>query len=66
MQVNHDTIIGEMLGINPEISDILMDYGMHCVGCAAASGETIAEACAVHGIDADELVEDINIYLDSI
>lgn len=66
MQVNRDTLIGEMLGINPEVSDILLEYGMHCIGCAASAGETISEACEVHGIDADELIEDINIYLDSI
>ena len=45
------------------IDEILMESGMHCVGCPASQGESIEEACAVHGADADELVKKLNEYL---
>ena len=52
--------IGEILEKAPEKAEILLNAGMHCLGCIAASGETIAEACEVHGIDVDELIEELN------
>lgn len=60
-QVTKETLIGEALQINMEkIAPILMDMGMHCLGCPASQGESIQEACMVHGIDADEIVAKIN------
>ena len=47
------------------VADILMDAGMHCLGCAMASGENLEQACSVHGIDVDGLVNKINDYLAS-
>ena len=63
MQVTKETLIGEALEINPGIAPILMGIGMHCLGCPASRGESLAEACAVHGVDADEMVEKINNHL---
>ncbi|MCH5210946.1 MAG: DUF1858 domain-containing protein [Oscillospiraceae bacterium] len=63
MQVTKDTLIGEALEINRGIAPILMGIGMHCLGCPASQAESIGEACAVHGIDPDELVKKINDFL---
>lgn len=58
--ITKDTLIGEILEINSDLSLILIDAGMHCLGCPASVGETLEEACAVHGIDVDELVKKLN------
>ena len=60
MEITKDTIISDILDAKPEAAKILMGIGMHCLGCPAARGETLAEACAVHGVDAGELLEKIN------
>ena len=62
-QVTKDMLIGELLMIDRGIAPILMNAGMHCVGCPSAAGETIAEASIVHGMDVDRLIADINEYL---
>ncbi|MCR4610650.1 MAG: DUF1858 domain-containing protein [Lachnospiraceae bacterium] len=64
-KVSKDTRIGELLMIDENVAPILINIGMHCLGCPASQMETIEEAAAVHGIDADGLVEDINDYLAS-
>ena len=58
--INKDMLIGEILETNPELAPILMEAGMHCLGCPASAGESLEEACLVHGIDVDELVEKLN------
>jgi hybrid cluster-associated redox disulfide protein len=58
--ITKDTIIGELLDVKPEAAQHLMAVGMHCLGCPSARGETLAEACSVHGVDADALLEKIN------
>ncbi|MEL7602839.1 MAG: DUF1858 domain-containing protein [Bacillota bacterium] len=63
MQVNKDMTIAEIIQADRGIADILMASGMHCLGCIMAHGEDIGQACAVHGIDADELIRQINDYL---
>ena len=65
MKFNKDTKIGEILEVAPEKAEILLQAGMHCLGCPASRGESIEDACAVHGVDADELVEKINNFLAS-
>lgn len=62
-RVNGDMIIADMLQIDPGIAPILMASGMHCIGCPASQGESLTEAAAVHGLDADELVKTVNDYL---
>lgn len=63
MQITKDTLIGEALDMNMGIAPILMGIGMHCLGCSASQGESIAEAAAVHGIDPEELVKQVNEFL---
>ena len=58
--IEKTTTIGELLKNEPEKANILLEAGMHCLGCPAAQGETIEEACAVHGIDIDELITKLN------
>lgn len=65
MAVTKDTIIGDVVMENQDIAPILMNSGLHCLGCVMATGETIEEACMVHGLDADELVNSINEFLAS-
>ena len=60
MEINKDMKIGELLEIAPEKAEILMEAGMHCLGCPASQAETLEEACEVHGIDVNELLKDIN------
>lgn len=62
-QVTKQTIIGDVLDFDRETGIFFLEIGMHCLGCPSARGESIEEACAVHGTDADELVEKINDYL---
>ena len=62
-KVTKDTMIGELLQINADIAPLLLGIGMHCLGCPSSQMETIAEAAMVHGIDPDDLVEDINNFL---
>ena len=64
-KVSKDMTIGEILSINPEVAPILMEIGMHCLGCPSAQGESLAEAAMVHGIDADLLEEKINAFLNA-
>lgn len=61
--INKDMIIADMLKIDPGIAAILMASGMHCIGCLSAQGETLDEAAMVHGMNADELVVNVNEYL---
>ncbi|MDP3446696.1 MAG: DUF1858 domain-containing protein [Eubacteriales bacterium] len=63
MQATKDMLIHQVIELDEGTADILMSAGMHCLGCAMAHGETIEQACAVHGIDPDTLIGDINQYL---
>lgn len=58
-EITKNTTIGEALRINPDIAPVLMEIGMHCLGCPSAQGETLEEAAMVHGLDADVLMERI-------
>ena len=63
MQVNKEMIIAELIKVDPGIVEILFAAGMHCIGCPSAQGESLEMACMVHGIDADELENQINEFL---
>lgn len=63
--VTKDIIIGELILIDRGIIPILMNAGMHCIGCPSSQGETLEEACMVHGMDVEALIKDINEYLAS-
>ncbi len=62
-QVSKDILIGELIAIDNGVIPILLQAGMHCIGCPASQGESIEEAAMVHGIDPDELLVEINTYL---
>ena len=62
-QVNKSTMIGELLQIDENIAPILLNIGMHCLGCPASQAESLEEACMVHGIDCDDLVSKMNEIL---
>ena len=62
-QITKEMTIGEILRTNPDVAPILMEAGMHCLGCPSAQAESLEEAAMVHGLNADELVSEINDYL---
>ena len=62
-QVTRDTIIGDILDMDESTAPYFFEIGMHCLGCPASRGESIADACAVHGVDCDELIRKLNAHL---
>ena len=64
-RVTKDTMIGDLLQIDQNVAPLLLNIGMHCLGCPSSQMETIAEAAMVHGIDPGDLVVEINTFLDS-
>lgn len=60
--VTKDTVIGDILDTDFDVAPLFLEIGMHCLGCPASRGETIEEACAVHGTDANALVEKLNAH----
>ncbi|PKM93986.1 MAG: disulfide oxidoreductase [Firmicutes bacterium HGW-Firmicutes-1] len=64
-QVTKEMIIGDIIRIDQGVIPILMGAGMHCVGCPSAQGESLEEACMVHGMDVEILVGNINAYLEN-
>lgn len=65
MVITKKSIIGDILDYEPETAQFFFAIGMHCLGCPAARGEAIEDACAVHGTNADALVDEINRFLAS-
>ena len=59
MTITKDTIIGDILTIAPQTAPIFLSIGMHCLGCPASRGESVEEACMVHGVDPDELLAQV-------
>jgi hybrid cluster-associated redox disulfide protein len=62
MTITKDMLIGDVLDIDTGCAQYFFEIGMHCLGCPSARGETIEQACAVHGTDCDELVANLNDY----
>jgi len=60
MVITRETIIGDILDNHPETEPLFLEIGMHCLTCPCSRGETVEEACAVHGTDADKLIEKLN------
>lgn len=60
MEITKNSIIGDVLDKYPQVAPLFFSIGMHCLGCPASRGETIEEACMVHGADCDELVKSLN------
>ena len=61
--ITKKTIIGDILDRDQSTAPYFLEMGMHCLGCPASRGETVEEACAVHGVDADTLVAKLNAHL---
>ena len=66
MEITRDTNIGEFVENCPEAMPKFMEIGMHCMGCALASAETVEEACAAHGVDPDEFITDLQAFLQTV
>lgn len=63
--VTKDMTIGQLIMSYPQVAPVLMEVGMHCLGCPSAQAETLEEAAMVHGLDAESLVEKINAFLNA-
>ena len=63
-RITENTKIGELIQMNPEISSFLTGIGMHCIGCPSSQNESIGEAAEVHGMDVDDLLEDIKGFME--
>ena len=63
MVVTKETNLGEILDADPTTAIYFMQIGMHCLGCPASRGENLEQACWVHGVDVDELVEQLNAHV---
>lgn len=61
--VTRDTIIGDILDMDSSTAPFFLEIGMHCLGCPASRGETLAEACEVHGVNCDELIKKLNAHM---
>ena len=64
MKITEDTIIGDILDMDFDVAPYFLDMGMHCLGCPSARGETVKQACDVHGVDPDELVAKLNAHFE--
>ena len=62
MEITRETVIGDILDADGSTAPFFLEMGMHCLGCPASRGESIADACAVHGVDPDELVSKLNAH----
>ena len=65
-RITKKTTIGELLQTVPEMADILTNIGMHCLGCPSSQRETLEQAAAVHGMDVDDLVDDLKGFLEEM
>ena len=63
-RVTKDTMIGDLLQIDQNVAPLILNIGMHCLGCPSSQMETIEEAAMVHGLDPDDLVVEINTFID--
>ncbi len=64
-QITKNTIIGDILDNAPQTAPLFLNIGMHCLGCPASRGETLEQACMVHGVDADTFLDELNTFLAS-
>lgn len=64
MEVTLETVIGDIVDFDRDTAEIFLESGMHCIDCPVSRMETVEEACMVHGVDADELIEKLNKFLE--
>ena len=65
VKIEKDTIIGDVLDIAPQSAPLFFAIGMHCLGCPSSRGETVEEACMVHGVDADAFLAQVNRFIEA-
>ena len=65
VNITKDTIIGDILDVAPQTAPIFLSIGMHCLGCPSSRGETVEEACMVHGIECDSFLAQLNHFLEA-
>lgn len=65
MEITKQSVVGDVLDFDPTTAEYFLEMGMHCLGCPSARGESIEDACAVHGVDADELVAKIKAHIEN-
>ena len=65
MRITEDMIIGDILDLDPDTAPYFLEMGMHCLGCPSARGESLADACAVHGVNAAEMVAKLNKHFEN-
>ena len=63
MAIDKDMLIGDLIQVDDSIAPILMRAGMHCLGCPSSQGESIEEACMVHGLEPEVLIDKLNAFL---
>ena len=63
-KITKDTIIGDILDIDRTTAPYFLEMGMHCLGCPASRGETLEQACYVHGVKVEDLLEKLNAHLE--
>ena len=63
MTITKDMTIGAILDFDPTTATFFMQMGMHCLGCPASRGESVEDACAVHGVSVDELLQKLNAHV---
>ena len=66
VKITKDTIIGSVLDIAPQAAPLFLAIGMHCLGCPSSRGETVEEACMVHGIDCDSFLIQLNKFIEAL
>ena len=66
VKITTDTIIGNVLDIAPQAAPLFLAIGMHCLGCPSSRGETVEEACMVHGIDCDSFLVQLNKFIEAL
>ena len=64
MEITRETVIGDIVDFDPETAEVFMDCGMHCIDCPVSRMESIEEACEGHGVDPDELIENLKDYFE--
>ena len=66
VKIEKNTIIGSVLDVAPQAAPLFLAIGMHCLGCPSSRGETVEEACAVHGIDCDAFLAQLNHFIEAL
>ena len=62
-EITRNTIIGDMLDMDSSTAPLFLEIGMHCLGCPASRGETLEQACLVHGVNPDDLIAKLNAHI---